>query len=174
MCLDVIFFILMLLQFAKFLDLMGWCLMSFGKFSVVTSVSSLPIPPPSHFSIFLILVGLYWKMLDPFHCVREIAHNFSVFSVHFPSLSFPLDIFWPVFHFTNPVFCFANLLLNYNIEFLISVIFFSSKTIFWFFFLQIEVLCWNLFMYFIHLFKKTYFIIINIITLRSFSAKSSI
>ena len=134
MCLDVIFFILMLLQFAKFLDLVGWCLMSFGKFSIVTSVSSLPIPPPSHFSIFLILVGLYWKMLDPFHSVPHIAHNFSVFSVHFPSLSFPLDIFWPVFHFTNPVFCFANLLLNYNIEFLISVIFFSSKTILIFFF----------------------------------------
>ena len=29
--------------------------MSFGKFSIVISVSSLPFPPPSHFSIFLIL-----------------------------------------------------------------------------------------------------------------------
>ena len=154
MCLDVIFFILMLLQFAKFLDLMGWCLMSFGKFSVVTSVSSLPIPPPSHFSIFLILVGLYWKMLDPFHCVRQIAHNFSVFSVHFPSLSFPLDIFWPVFHFTNPVFCFANLLLNYNIEFLISVIFFSSKTIFWFFFFYRLKFCVEIFLCISFIFLK--------------------
>ena len=126
MCLDVIFFILMLLQFAKFLDLVGWCLMSFGKFSIV--ISSFPSSFP--FFYFPYPCGrLYWKMLDPFHSVPHIAHNFSVFSVHFPSLSFPLDIFWPVFHFTNPVFCFANLLLNYNIKFLISVTFFSSKTI---------------------------------------------
>lgn len=133
MCLGVIFFILMLLQFAKLLDLVGWCLMSFGKLSVASSVSILPVPPPSHFSIFLILVGLYWKMLDPFHCVPHIAHDF----LYFPSIFLPWASLWisfDLFSITNPVLCFANLLLNYNIEFLISGIFFSSKIIWLFFF----------------------------------------
>ena len=88
--------------------------------------------------------GTILKHARPFSLCPTFVHNFS----YFPSIFLPWASLWisfDLFSITNPVLCFANLLLNYNIEFLISGIFFSSKIIWFFFFYRLQF-CVELFL----------------------------